>query len=225
MASVLWLPGVWSSTHDFLRHTLPSHAWPSEIGAAIHAIAAIALVAFILVRGSESLQRFGFSKPSMKLVGWVIAALAVVAVIGLADWVWEFAGYVGKYWNGRYPLGRVLSHPTLPVALLTTVIPIRAFGEEVVFRAYFTTRLVDVWGSKAAAVAVGALAFAAGHLYQGLLGATAIFFIGVVWAGVFLRTKSIWPSTFAHVGYNLFVYTGVLVPPTLWLVRHMCGIP
>ena len=62
MASVLWLPGVWSSTHDFLRHTLPSHAWPSEIGAAIHAIAAIALVAFILVRGSESLQRFGFPK-------------------------------------------------------------------------------------------------------------------------------------------------------------------
>ena len=85
MASVLWLPGVWSSTHDFLRHTLPSRVWPSEIGAAIRAIAAIALVAFILVRGSESLQRFGFSKPSMKLVGWAIAALAVVAVIGLSD--------------------------------------------------------------------------------------------------------------------------------------------
>lgn len=224
MAAVLWLPGVWTSVRYLQRHAVPSYAWPSELGGAISSLGEIALVFFILIRSAESLQRFGFSKPSLRLVGWAIALSAVVTLIGAAGGAWALADFLGVYYHGKYPPGRPMGHATLPIALLATVVPFRAFAEEVVFRAYCTTRLIDAWGSRAAAVTVGSLAFGVGHLYEGLTGALAASLVGVVYASVFLRTRSIWPSTVAHIAYNIFAFTGVPAPITLWLLRHMFGI-
>lgn len=74
------------------------------------------------------------------------------------------------------------------------------FCEEVAFRGYIVTRIRGIFpgGGWALAVGISSFAFAAGHGYQGPGGLILLFFLGAMFCGLFLYTKSLWPAILAH---------------------------
>lgn len=74
------------------------------------------------------------------------------------------------------------------------------FCEEVAFRGYIFTRIRGIFpgGGWALAVGVSSFAFAAGHGYQGVGGLILLFFLGAMFCGLFIYTKSLWPAILAH---------------------------
>ena len=89
------------------------------------------------------------------------------------------------------------------------------FCEESAYRGYFITRVwrlaPDSWpGNLRLALGVGlsSLAFGLGHTYQGVSGLVLIATYGLLIAGLFLYTRSLWPCVTAHFlldFMNLFV--------------------
>jgi hypothetical protein len=74
-----------------------------------------------------------------------------------------------------------------------------AVSEEVTFRGYLLTRIAAIAGGRLwVGVVVSSLAFASGHLYQGIGGFVVIFVYGLMFAALFLGTRSIWPGLIAH---------------------------
>lgn len=74
------------------------------------------------------------------------------------------------------------------------------FCEEVAFRGYIVTRIRGILprGGWVLALVVSSFAFAAGHSYQGVGGLILLFFLGAMFCGLFLYTKSLWPAILAH---------------------------
>jgi membrane protease YdiL (CAAX protease family) len=77
-----------------------------------------------------------------------------------------------------------------------------AFIEESAYRGYLISRLTKMSGSKVAGVLVASAGFAFGHLYQGTGGAVLLFFYALMFAVLFLWTKSLWPCILAHFLHN-----------------------
>jgi membrane protease YdiL (CAAX protease family) len=75
-----------------------------------------------------------------------------------------------------------------------------AVCEETAFRGYIMTRVKGVFrkSSWALPVVLSSFAFAAGHSYQGVGGLILLFVYGLMFCGLYLSTRSIWPCIIAH---------------------------
>lgn len=74
------------------------------------------------------------------------------------------------------------------------------FCEETIFRGYLMTRIKMYAKLKGWIIPVilASLSFGSGHAYQGLGGLILIGVYGVMFALLFLRTKTLWPAVIAH---------------------------
>lgn len=72
--------------------------------------------------------------------------------------------------------------------------------EEVAFRGYLITRLMLLGKTKTwiLPVFVASIVFGSGHSYQGLSGFILLSIYGVMFAALFIKTKSLWPCIIAH---------------------------
>ena len=72
--------------------------------------------------------------------------------------------------------------------------------EEVIFRGYLMTRLRLLFKSKSWfwPVIISSVAFAFPHSYQGVGNGIVIFFVGILFALTFIKTRSLWPCILAH---------------------------
>jgi membrane protease YdiL (CAAX protease family) len=74
-----------------------------------------------------------------------------------------------------------------------------AVSEEVTYRGYILTRITRLAGGRAwVGVFAATIAFASGHLYQGLGGLAIIGIYGLMFAGLYLYTGSLYPLIVAH---------------------------
>lgn len=81
-------------------------------------------------------------------------------------------------------------------ALLCVVV---AVSEEITFRGYLITRVATLAGGRRwVGVVVATMAFASGHIYQGLGGFVLIFIYGLMFSALFLKTRSLFPGMIAH---------------------------
>ena len=71
-------------------------------------------------------------------------------------------------------------------------------AEELAIRSYLLTRLSEIIGSKAAAVILTSVLFAAYHSYQGRYGVLAAVMAGLVFGTYFAKTNRFWPIFIAH---------------------------
>lgn len=77
----------------------------------------------------------------------------------------------------------------VPLAVLLVIVV--AAAEETIFRGYLILRFAAVGGSVRAAALASSVVFALGHGYEGLAGLITVGALGLVFAIVYLRTKSL----------------------------------
>jgi membrane protease YdiL (CAAX protease family) len=86
-----------------------------------------------------------------------------------------------------------------------------AVCEETAFRGYILTRVKGVFRKSrwVLPVVLSTFAFASGHSYQGVGGLILLFAYGLMFCGLYLYTKSLWPCILAHFIQNfsaIFLY-------------------
>jgi hypothetical protein len=93
-----------------------------------------------------------------------------------------------------------------PEGMLLWVVSIcaSAYAEELLYRGYLLTRLTPLLQSAWMAVLVAAMLFGIAHFYQGIQGVLPAWVMGMVYGGLFLRLRTLWPRAIAHAAYNLW---------------------
>ncbi len=89
------------------------------------------------------------------------------------------------------------------LALAALVAVSAGVTEELFFRLFLPLVVTLATGSAAAGLGVGALAFGVVHRYQGWRGMLATFAVGLVLAGFYLGSGSLWLAIAVHAGINL----------------------
>ncbi len=150
---------------------------------------------------------------------WVLLAL-LMARIGAT--IWHLTGVVAGHPNLVHLL-------PLLVAVVVVAMALTALAEELLFRGLLLSGLLAAWGSSRAgiyrAVVVASAVFGAGHLVNlgpgGQLLAQVAYaaVVGLVWAGLRLRTGSIWPGVILHWLGNTAAMLTMLGSTSAWAVR------
>jgi membrane protease YdiL (CAAX protease family) len=160
--------------------------------------------------------------PGWFRLGWV---LLVVLLARIAATIWHLAGDE----TGRPGLARLLP---LLVTLVVAIMALTAVAEELVFRGLLLTSLLEAFGNSRAgiyrAAVLASAIFGAGHLVvnrgpsaQLLAQAADAAAVGLVWAGLRLRTGSIWPGAVLHwLGNTTAMLTMLGSTPAWWV-----GVP
>jgi membrane protease YdiL (CAAX protease family) len=90
-------------------------------------------------------------------------------------------------------------------------------SEECFFRLVLPLLLVGVLHNPLLAFISATILFGLVHIYQGVLGVVMTTLVGVVLAGLYLWTGSLWMTIAAHAGLDLF---GLVVRPTFMRLLH-----
>lgn len=192
-----------------LNYGLALAAWVGS-----HAIGVAILAAVWLLsndRGRVSLMalaaELGLTRPR---TSWLYAGFLAVLATGLSLGLTALYGWAVTLLTAVTPLDiELLLPPEIeqsilfpgPAALLTyeALAGWTAFTEELFFRGFVFVGLIPRWGIKRAAV-FSSLIFSLFHLYPGVL--LPIFFTGLLLAGLYRLTGSLWPPILAHAGQN-----------------------
>ena len=154
------------------------------------------LLVFIAVRSEKvhlaDLGMFGFNRWTIpQAVVFLITANLILSVLQLS----LFAQSPGSF---NEITGMI---PRTPFARWIWVIlcAIVAVSEEMTFRGYILTRITRLAGGRVwVGVLAATIAFASGHLYQGFGGLVIIAVYGLMFAGLYLYTGSLYPGIVAH---------------------------
>jgi membrane protease YdiL (CAAX protease family) len=84
---------------------------------------------------------------------------------------------------------------------------VAAFGEEIVYRGYFMSRITDIIGKTQTAwivsLLLSAVLFGGIHYYQGISGVLSTGISGLVFGALYLGTKrNLWAAILAHGTYD-----------------------
>jgi membrane protease YdiL (CAAX protease family) len=104
--------------------------------------------------------------------------------------------------EGFSHMGRIPS-PLIPRNALEIVegllmVMVVAMTEEIIFRGYLLTRLIEITGNSTAGILISSLLFALGHVYEGTAGVATIFYIGVIFSLLFLKKKNLTVNIVLH---------------------------
>lgn len=187
-----------------------STAWVAWLGS--HAIGIVILLTVWLLGRSDgrvSLADFGLRQPRLS---WPTSLLLAALALGIS-----FGGTALYAWLMR-PLGiDWLLPPDLPrdlvfqgLAAFWTFEALSGFTpltEEIFFRGFVMAGLVSRFGVVGAAVG-SALIFSVFHLHPGVF--LPIFFTGLLLAGLYYLTGSLWLPIIAHAVQNAVALTAIL---------------
>jgi membrane protease YdiL (CAAX protease family) len=205
---------------------------PSLFAQRAHAVAGLAatqLFAFLLPALLATAGSNLRLSPYLRLRAPRPALLAFGALAGGAGFLVAAAvatltqRVVPARWVEAYDLSRLFEGPPWErVALALVAACLAPVCEEIAFRGYLQTTLAVRRGPRAA-VAAGALLFAALHLDP--VRFPALLVLGVVFGWMTWRSGSVWPAVAAHAANNALGATVFLVagpstgpPPTAWAV-------
>lgn len=154
----------------------------------------IALVAYLIRRSGLPVARFGLQSLEPRSDGPIALMLVVVPWFLTIAILSAFPPRAADPWSTF-----VASPSPLNYALILVGSCFNGLSEELVMRAYLITRLEQLLGSTARAVAASTALFAAYHLYAGFAGLTFGVVFGLVAALLFVRFRRLIPLVAAHI--------------------------
>jgi hypothetical protein len=170
-------------------------------------IVLLVLAAISLAARREGLATFGLSRGARvgHLVKPVFILTAAWTLIQLAVFL-PVLNHVTGQKQDLSEFRDLEGNVALLIVLLVLSWTLAAFGEEIVYRGYIQTRIVDALGANSAAVivAVGAssVLFGLAHTEQGIIGVTVTFLDAVFFSYLKLHySGSLWAPVLAH-GFN-----------------------
>ena len=171
------------------------------------------IVHLLSVQPEVPLEHFGLYRPrprdalgaALALVGALVLAAPLVAAMALVPAIREL-GSTGYRWS----LGSAWE---LPLALAFGLAA--GYREELYFRAYLLGRFEQTGIPRTAGIAASTALFALGHLYEGVLGVALALVMGVYFALVYLRSRSLHVPAAAHGLFNAALLALSLVAPGL----------
>jgi membrane protease YdiL (CAAX protease family) len=130
---------------------------------------------------------------------------ALLFDIGIAGGFWfvslialGLVAHAMRVVNQRESVRFLLPHGAVEIALWVLLAATAGICEEALFRGYLQRQLAAWTGSLAAAVALSAILFGAGHIYQGLGGAAVIAVYGAMFGVLAAWRGSVRPGMMAH---------------------------
>ncbi len=153
-------------------------------------LALASLVLFFLWRNREPLPAIGWTSK-----GWLQQAGLGVLLYPL---VFLGVGFCASQLNRlgfshpHSPLKAALAVKSLwqaPLAIF--LVAVVAVTEETIFRGYLLLRFTAISRSPSVAILLSTIVFAMGHGYEGEVGVAAVALLGLVFAGIYLRTGSL----------------------------------
>ncbi len=180
-------------------------------GTILHNVAFLCLIAFFAWKNGEAPARFG----------WVSDHAEKEFFLGLLlFFLMTFAGSVAEHMLSAVgikvpqqalpPFLTPRSHAAYGLAFFLVIIV--AISEETIFRGYLILRFSTVAGSRIAGVLLSTLFFSLGHGYEGYFGLVAVFFIGLIFALVYVWRGSLIAPMVMHF---LQDFMGIFIAP--WL--------
>ncbi len=91
----------------------------------------------------------------------------------------------------------------LPLVFITAVTI--GYSEELFFRSYLLTEIIEYTGSRRSSIIAVSLLFSIGHIYQGAGGFLSSFIIGIYFSHLFLKRRRIHSIAIGHALYNFSV--------------------
>jgi membrane protease YdiL (CAAX protease family) len=154
------------------------------------------LLVFVAVRSEKvnlaDLGMRGFCRWTiLQAVVFVIAANLILSVLQLA----LFTQSPGSF----NEITGIIPQTSYARWIWVILCAIVAVSEEMAFRGYILTRITRLAGGRVwVGVLAATIAFASGHLYQGVGGLVIIAIYGLMFAGLYLYTGSLYPGIIAH---------------------------
>jgi len=170
----------------------------------------ISLVFYFIWRNREPLGRIGWNLAGLpKEVGWgLLLFLPVMFSTNLLESALHAAGLSAPSKLPSFLAAGGRSGLVLAVVLVVVV----ALVEETIFRGYLILRLKTALRRTWAAVILSAFIFSIGHGYEGMAGVISIFYLGIVFALIYLWRRSLVATTIIHF---LIDFIGIVVAALL----------
>jgi membrane protease YdiL (CAAX protease family) len=173
----------------------------------------VSLIAFFLWRNGEALSKIGWIRKSVwsdVLLGVTLFVLMFLGA-GLLQQVLKAVGLS----EPAAPLPRFLSARSGEQYVLAFVlVVVVAIAEEAIFRGYLILRLSSTTGSTTSAVILSSVIFALGHGYEGSAGVITVAYMGLFFAVVYVRRRSLVAPMVMHF---LQDFIGIVLLPLLGL--------
>jgi membrane protease YdiL (CAAX protease family) len=173
----------------------------------------VALLLFFLWRNGESWNRLGWTFEN----GWKEIFLGAVLFVptffiaGLIEGYLQAAGFSAP----KQPLPAFLeANGNAELLLAFFLVVVVAIAEETIFRGYLLLRFQGLKLGTIAAVLLSALIFSLGHGYEGASGVITVFFLGTVFALIYLWRQCLLAPIVMHF---LQDFTGIVLAPWLGL--------
>ena len=173
----------------------------------------VALLLFFLWRNGEPWRRLGwtFHHVWRELFLGAILFPPTFFAANLLQGYLQAAGFSAP--RHALPTFLVLSGRA-ELFLAGLLVVVVAIAEETIFRGYLLLRFQGINLSAANAVLLSGLIFSLGHSYEGAAGVLSVFFLGTVFALVYLWRQSLVAPIMMHF---LQDFTGIILAPLLGL--------
>jgi len=198
-------PAAWAAIGAFARDNILA-------GAVVRALCMVGLVLLVL-RSDGQKNALGIYRRQAALdlllgVTFTFGAFAAALVSGLA------VQAVTLLVHSSLVEREAMERPTLlldlfggtSLAAFAASIAVTATFEEVVFRGFLLPRLRHLTGAWWLAIAFGAVAFGAGHLYEGWTAVVQTIALGAFFGAAFVFRGRLLPVVVAHASFDVIVF-------------------
>jgi len=193
----LFLPGYLYQSAEAAATTLNDPALIAQTMAL--EIPQIALILFVILTRAHGTRKTAGIVP-LRARDFLIAAAGTVGLF-----LTTIPGAFAASGSGDAFFSNLTGEPVQPgvLLLLAPFCLIAAYREELFFRSYIINEL-EPYGHTAG-IAIGAVLFSLGHVYQGIGAAAVTGLIGVFLGWLFLKTRNVHLITLSHGLYNYLV--------------------
>jgi membrane protease YdiL (CAAX protease family) len=168
-----------------------------------------AAVWMVLKRSRDRLQHIGLDRRD---INWSNTIAGLIFFVGA--WSLMIIIRISMARSGYLPekeFLHLLPNTVVEAAFWILLSAGAAVSEEIAFRGYVITRLKILSRSYWTGAILGSAAFSLGHLYQGMGGVLLTFIYGMLFSGLFIARKSVFPCIIAHFLQDSIILTVILV--------------